>query len=132
MMVECWEKKLMEMLQMALHIEGMIQSQRLTPKMYDFYSSNKPLDQFSFIPLKVNKILSGQLRGYQRYRILAHVCSSSEESKNWRSHCLSAQADLNQHFPGEFCRTFDSSGMGGGGWGWGGGIKKFWAKQFKK
>lgn len=37
---------------------------------------------------------------------------------------LSAQADLNQHFPGEFCRTLDSSGMGGGGWGWGGALKK--------
>ena len=44
---------------------------------------------------------------------------------------LSAQADLNHHFPGEFCRTLDSSGMGGGR-GAGGIKKEFWAKQFKK
>ena len=54
--------------QIGLHIEGMIKSQRLRPKMYDFYSSNKPLNQFSFIPLKVNEILSWQNPpGYQRY-----------------------------------------------------------------
>ena len=34
---------------------------------------------------------------------------------------LSAQADLNHHFPGEFCRVLDSSRMVGGG---GRGIKK--------
>lgn len=75
----------MEMIIMGLYIEGMIKSQRVRTKMYDFYSSNKPLDQFSFIPLKVNEILIWQPRGYQRYRVLAYVCSSSEESKNWRS-----------------------------------------------
>ena len=50
-------EKLREMIIMGLYLEGMIKSQRVKTKMYDFYSSNKPLDQFSFIPLKVNEIL---------------------------------------------------------------------------